>query len=690
MAQIILIGVTRVKASDVNLDLEIKNHVEEILNSSFENVSRSYFNDDPLRKGMDHMIHGINKPNDQAMQLSCVWESMQHASSRIQAEVTDTRGLDSLMKSRCRQLSHSKCHSDSFQPLFCNKNNPYRSIDGTCNNINNPRLGSASQPFGRYLDADYGDGVDSPRAGKPYTRLPNARKVSNIMAMAAPRRKTNVSVMFMQWGQFLSHDITFTTPETMNIDCCTNNKLNGNHKPLDEACMPIDVRDDSYFREFGFECLGVVRSLPVAKGCSFEKREQLNANTAFVDASQVYGSSAKEANRLRTKSGGQLKITNNLSNGKPMPPFGNIPNAPKCPFAEPSKNCFLAGDGRIDLVPGLIAMHTAFIRLHNILATELESHNAHWSDEKIYQEARRIVGALVQQITYRDWLPILLGPKQITKYNLNVGHIGYSDTYKPNEDPTVKNVFSTAAFRFGHTLPGNIVNAAVASNDFPQAGHFFDNSVLQKAETSPSSILKGMARCPMEAVDTVIGSTLRNELFASSAGKHGEDLVSTNLMRGRDHGIPAYTEWRHICGLSNVTNLEELQRVMDPRIAREFDRIYEWNIINMDLYAAGLAENPQPGSLLGPTFTCILARQFSQLKHGDRFWYERRGQPNSFTSAQLHSIKQTSLASILCKVTEGSNYSFQENPFYTTDVPGNDVKRCNNYHFMNLCPWKEY
>ncbi|CAL4081112.1 unnamed protein product, partial [Meganyctiphanes norvegica] len=446
MAQMLLIGITWVQASDVNLDLEIKNHVEEILKSSFENVSRSYFNGNPLRNGMDYMIHGINKPNAQAMQLSCVWESMQHASSRIQAEVPDTTGLDSFMKSHCSQLSHSKCRSNSFQPLYCDENNPYRSIDGTCNNINNPRLGSANQPFGRYREADYGDGVGSPRTGKRYTRLPNAREVSNIMAKAEPRSKPDVSVMFMQWGQFLSHDITFTSG-MMDKDCCTNDKMHKYGKSLDEACIPIDVRDDPYYRRFHVECLKFVRSRPCTKGCSFGKREQVNENTAFVDASQVYGSSAEEADKLRTKSGGQLNITDNVFTHKPMPPFGNIPNVPKleCRFAEPEK-CFLAGDARIDMVPGLIAMHTAFIRLHNILATELQSLNAHWTDEKIYQEARRIVGALVQQITYREWLPILLGPKVMAEKKLKVEIYGYKDTYIPNEDPTVKNVFSAAAF----------------------------------------------------------------------------------------------------------------------------------------------------------------------------------------------------------------------------------------------------
>jgi hypothetical protein len=79
------------------------------------------------------------------------------------------------------------------------------------------------------------------------------------------------------------------------------------------------------------------------------------------------------------------------------------------------------------------------MREHNFWADTIKAGDPTLDDEGIYQRARAIVGAEIQLITYRDFVPILLGSDALLPYA----------GYNPAVDPRVSLVFSTAAFRVG-------------------------------------------------------------------------------------------------------------------------------------------------------------------------------------------------------------------------------------------------
>lgn len=54
------------------------------------------------------------------------------------------------------------------------------------------------------------------------------------------------------------------------------------------------------------------------------------------------------------------------------------------------------GDSRANEHLGMIALHTLFLREHNRLVKELRLLNPHWSPDTLYQEARKIMGAIHQ------------------------------------------------------------------------------------------------------------------------------------------------------------------------------------------------------------------------------------------------------------------------------------------------------
>lgn len=84
---------------------------------------------------------------------------------------------------------------------------PYRSADGTCNNLQHPRAwGVAMRPFRRAMPPAYEDGVSKPRS----LGLPSAREVSLMVHRPLYRNDPDFTVMLAVWGQFLDHDITAT------------------------------------------------------------------------------------------------------------------------------------------------------------------------------------------------------------------------------------------------------------------------------------------------------------------------------------------------------------------------------------------------------------------------------------------------------------------------------------------------
>ncbi len=62
------------------------------------------------------------------------------------------------------------------------------------------------------------------------------------------------------------------------------------------------------------------------------------------------------------------------------------------------------------------------------------------------------MAALVQQITYNEFLPMVLGKDLMTKHQLILEREGYWNGYDAKVDPTVPAAFTAAAFRFGHSL----------------------------------------------------------------------------------------------------------------------------------------------------------------------------------------------------------------------------------------------
>lgn len=498
-------------------------------------------------------------------------------------------------------------------------NSPFRTLDGTCNNQTSPdriQWGATDIPLRREIAPDYGSpDHQNDMAGQD---RPSPRAISNacVAQISQGESLANLSAFVFTWGQFLDHDIDLT-PEG-------HTEYEPVGLPADEPLFSSDI---PFFRSEVHAGTGILNA-----------RQQSNLITSWIDASNVYGSDEERADWLRTHQDGKLKtslgglLPFNTSDGQYA---SNIdPDAPSMAGEDGTTKLFVAGDVRANEQVGLTSMHTLFVREHNRICDQLKG-QGYTNDEQMYQIARKWVGAYVQSITYREFLPAL--GIRVHKYN----------GYNPNVQPDISNIFATAAYRLGHTM----VTAEMLLRDdqcqevgpgsLSLVEAFFSTEPVRQYNIDP--FLKGLSVQRQMEVDNYIVDELRNFLFAipGSSVVFGLDLASLNIQRGRDHGLPDYNAVRAGFQLPPVSSFSQINP--DPAVHQALASMYN-DVNDIDAWVGLLAEPHLNGKSVGATLDRILVNQFERLRDGDFFYYEN---DSWFNPQEKDQIRNTRLSDII-------------------------------------------
>ncbi|CAB3405165.1 unnamed protein product [Caenorhabditis bovis] len=277
---------------------------------------------------------------------------------------------------------------------------------------------------------------------------------------------------------------------------------------------------------------------------------------------------------------------------------------------------------------------------HNYIYDKLKKLYPHHSQQTILEEARKFVIAELQFITYHEFLPILIGDDTMARYDLDKAMC--SGGMCENLNPNTLNEFAAAVGLFFK---------------------FMDDDDEKKIGDS---------------------STIRRPfIYRQSRSSSAKSLLAEIVMLGRDHGLATYAQWREECGGGELETFDQLGEVIDAEILDASSRMFG-DVRDVDLFLFGLSEYPVYGSLVGPTFGCILALQFQKTKFGDPYWYE-----NVLTSDQLDEIRKSSISSLLCRHAKVENA--QTNGFIVPDAFTNIPIKCNSTEFptIDLSKWME-
>lgn len=228
---------------------------------------------------------------------------------------------------------------------------------------------------------------------------------------------------------------------------------------------------------------------------------------------------------------------------------------------------------------GLTIIHTLFMREHNRIARKLSALNPHWNDNEIFEEARKIVGAQIQHITYNEFLPNVLGEETVDNYGLRLLNDGYYRDYDMNFNPTIENAIANAVFYFLFTTMPS------AMERYSKELHMIGFTKMTESFFNPSEMytnkldeyLMGMVSQNAKSSDPFVTDEMTNGLMNNNNdSKEAFDFVAFAIQRGRDHGLPGYVEYRRACQIEPLINrFEDLSTTMRNDVLKRLSNLYK-------------------------------------------------------------------------------------------------------------------
>ncbi|CAG8522660.1 24584_t:CDS:10 [Racocetra persica] len=490
---------------------------------------------------------------------------------------------------------HLKCHMVTYTLVYLLVLGEYRSINGSNNDKNN--LGMANMSFVREKITTYF-----------YYNNTNFTMILTPGNYDIPLLPINCADPL--------------PPQNFPLPRCVSNKLHSFQlKPQDSYNLTQMSRFKSkrrYNPFLGPNLTITQQSLPFnrSSGANFLARNQ---GTPFLDASQIYGITDWKLRMIRDYGNkGKMKLdTKGISDDFA---FGYPPKDP------------LTGDYIYGYTPNKSRnaftdmLFTIFLREHNRKCDELFAINhANWDDEKYFQEARKWVIALIQKITFYEYVGILLGAP-LPAYK----------GYNASLPPVIDSFFATQCVMATVNDEYPIVDSNGYTTHILKLNQLQESHLLEKygVPTLAASLSLQM----QDEVDIFIADQMRYFLYKTEL----MDIASIDIARGRDHGVLLYNDAREAFNLSRAKTWSDISS--DPLTQQRLQDAYG-SVDLVEAFPGGLAEDHVNGSNLGPLFYASYADQWTKIRDFDRLWYE--SPEAGFTQDEIDTIHNTTLAMVI-------------------------------------------
>jgi hypothetical protein len=498
-----------------------------------------------------------------------------------------------------------------------------RTSDGSFNDLQVPRMGAAGCRFGRNIPLQH----TFPDAAN--LLIPNPRVVSReLMTRDRFQPATILNLLAASWIQFMVHDwFVHERSQSGRID------------------IPADADDN-----WGAPSIQVPRSVPdKAPAGSTRPPAYRNLNSHWWDSSQIYGCGDDMAAKLRTHSGGKLRIE----------PTGLLPVDPDTGvhFAGFSDNWWI----------GLAMLHTIFTLEHNYLCDLLAHDHPDWADDQLFRKAKLINAAVMAKIHTVEWTPAIL-PHPIIKLAMNVNWSGLvgEDRRELSELLDDRELLGgiVGSQADHHSAPYSLTEEFVAvyrMHPLMPDDYAFHSAVTGRLlETRELNEIAGRRtpaiaeRLTMPDLFYSFGTchpgaiTLHNyprhlQNLTRDDGEH-LDLAAVDIVRDRERGVPRYNQFRRLLNKEPVRSFDGLTD--NPEWRRQIKTVYNGDLESVDLMT-GLYAEPLPENFgFSETAFRVFILMASRRLKSDRFFTDDF-RPEVYTEFGIEYIRINTMLHVL-------------------------------------------
>ncbi len=547
----------------------------------------------------------------------------------------------------------SKEESSTFQIENETLPQQWRSLNGSGNNIANPSWGSVGSEMSRLTDANFSDNISS----LAHSEFKNPREISNIVCdeIEIINDSNGLSSINSLWSEFIRNDVLFA-PHQDSL----------HPGGMEEAHISIPA-DDEIINPSGSHSaqMRYIRTEFIDGSGTDENntRKYSNQASSWIDGSSIYGLNNAENSWVRSGSGGRVSVTDWLGSDM-IPAYDSNVFVSNWDGSESHYNQiqFSLADDRNGENIGVSTLHLLFLREHNRLADAIEERNPDWSDEQIFQRARKLVIAQIQVITYSEYLP-----------SLGINLPEYKG-YNSSMNPEISNEFfllvsnSFTSQRNDAWLLLNDSRIEISSSPLQlERGYWTMDPIL---DDGIEPLIRGAAFEPQRENDVALVSNLRNLLSGKSSWPGWIDECAMAIQLGRDRGITDYNSIRSQLGYGKFLNWSDLTE--DENTSQQLSQAYD-SIDRMDAIIGVLSEPRMANSVFGETQYNLAINQYSMLRDSDNYWYANDPE----LVPLLSELNNTSLSDIILRNSEVE--SIQCNVFIAeSNVENFDCHLSNN------------